>query len=240
MSRFIKDILDVKNVLGRAKNNDIITLHTSAANPFLFHVTCTGDITIETTVAGGTRVETFSDLTNTRIDLTADANTDIIIRGKVTYLRPHDFSTENHNYTQLVAQTESLIELTVYNCKDLLDIDVTQAPNLERMDASFIYDLAALDLSNNTKLQRVEIQYTKLQEIDIANSPDVSYFMLQSCHSLKTIYARALVSSVATNIASLITANAALRGTVYLFQQDTYYNTIKNAADNAGWTVAEL
>lgn len=63
---------------------------------------------------------------------------------------------------------------------------------------------------------------------------------IQKTQLLKEISCRAQDQDIAQQIAAIITQNALLRGVVKTKSTDTYYSTIKTAADAALWTIEEL
>ena len=93
----------------------------------------------------------------------------------------------------------------------------------------------------NTALESLSCSgCSALQELNVSANTALTSLTCTGCSKAEIIFAIATNNTVATAIANLITANAALMGTVYANSADTYYSTIETAAQGAGWTIAPL
>ena len=94
-------------------------------------------------------------------------------------------SCDDNNLTYLnVTKNSQLTELTCHS-NNLSSLDVSQNPLLEVLYCYQNHDLNSLDVSNNTKLTKLDTSICKLQQLDVSNNPlleelDVSYNNLLS------------------------------------------------------------
>ena len=74
-----------------------------------------------------------------------------------------------------VSNNPNLTKLDLYNVKEMTALDVTHNPNLTYLRTTFI-PFTSLDLSNNTKLVELSIAHNKLSSLDIRHMPNLAKF----------------------------------------------------------------
>ena len=74
-----------------------------------------------------------------------------------------------------VSNNPNLTKLDLYNVKEMTALDVTHNPNLTYLRTTFL-PLTTLDLSNNTKLVELSIAHNKLSSFDIRHMPNLAKF----------------------------------------------------------------
>lgn len=184
-------------------------------NPIIGSVDGNGDITV-TSIKNGEKISnTYSDPKDLTVSVQADANTWVIITGEITVFCPNEYHIE-----KVVAYNNTaLTYLNCYDCHDLTVLDVRNNTALDCVDCGECFSLKVLCIINNTAQN----------SLDCGNNP-----------VLDSIKYGANNSDVTTAIADLITANAALKGTVYTDSNGEFYSIIADAATTAGWIVEQL
>ena len=233
----LSDILHPLNVLGSAPAvlGNTTVVRFSVADPTI-SLACTGDIIIRSTKAGQPVVATYSDLPLTNVSIQADANTDITIIGDVTGL--------GLNYTDVNyywSNNTALLEIGCASCMDLTSLDVSGNTALQRLGCDTCTGLTMLDLSANTELLQLNCQdCSGLTTLDLSTNTVLTELYCSTCTGLTTIKYPATNNDVSAEIASAITNATAADGTVYTDSAADYYSTIATAANNKGWTIAQL
>jgi len=74
-----------------------------------------------------------------------------------------------------VSNNPNLTKLDLYNVREMSALDVTHNPNLTYLRTTFL-PLTTLDLSNNTKLVELSIAHNKLSSFDIRHMPNLAKF----------------------------------------------------------------
>ena len=74
-----------------------------------------------------------------------------------------------------VSNNPNLTKLDLYNVREMSALDVTHNPNLIYLRTTFI-PFTSLDLSNNTKLVELSIAHNKLSSLDIRHMPNLAKF----------------------------------------------------------------
>ena len=74
-----------------------------------------------------------------------------------------------------VSNNPNLTKLDLYNVREMTALDVTHNPNLTYLRTTFL-PLTTLDLSNNTKLVELSIAHNKLSSFDIRHMPNLAKF----------------------------------------------------------------
>ena len=74
-----------------------------------------------------------------------------------------------------VSNNPNLTKLDLYNVTEMTALDVTHNPNLTYLRTTFL-PLTTLDLSNNTKLVELSIAHNKLSSLDIRHMPNLAKF----------------------------------------------------------------
>lgn len=192
-----------------------IKVLSSIADPIIGKVDGNGDITV-TSIKNGEKISnTYSNPYQLDVSVQADANTWVIITGEITI-----FSYIGSHVEKVVAYNNTA--LTYLNCYDrpnLTVLDVRNNTALDCVDCGECLGLKVLYIINNTAQN----------SLDCGNNP-----------VLDSIKYGAENENVANSVADLITANAALKGTVYTDSNGEFYSIIADAATAAGWTIKQL
>ena len=78
-----------------------------------------------------------------------------------------------------VSNNPNLTKLDLYNVKEMTALDVTHNPNLTYLRTTFI-PFTSLDLSNNTKLEELSIAHCRFSSFDIRHMPNLAKFFAGS------------------------------------------------------------
>ena len=78
-----------------------------------------------------------------------------------------------------VSNNPNLTKLDLYNVKEMTALDVTHNPNLTYLRTTFI-PFTSLDLSNNTKLVELSIAHCRFSSFDIRHMPNLAKFFAGS------------------------------------------------------------
>ena len=255
MIRFIKNILDIKNLLGIIRST--IYLHTYGNNVRL-RLSCTGLIKISYIESGVTHTDYYTDLQNTDISFTTDAYTTVTIIGYVTALTVLSTGqidaidlTRCTSLEVIQAQYLPITEIDISKCKRLKFVNITSNPNLESITIGELPELHTLflniqpllmdiDVSGCPSLQNITAGLTGISEIDLTANPLLHNATFGGSTNLTTIRCLAINQYCANSIATSIQQNSGNAGTVYCNPADPYYSTIATAATNYGWTILPL
>lgn len=128
-------------------------------------------------------------------------------------------------------------------CKDELEVlDLSNCLDLESL-TSYSLDVPCIDLSNNTKLERVSFYVANptnrygLESVTFPNIDTLVEVDIMGQLKVREITVNAVNSDVAQNIATTISQSTSLDGTVTLRQGDEFNQTIIDAAMEKGWDV---
>ena len=83
--------------------------------------------------------------------------------------------SQSHVGSLDVSNNPNLTKLDLYNVREMSALDVTHNPNLTYLRTTFL-PLTTLDLSNNTKLVELSIAHNKLSSFDIRHMPNLAKF----------------------------------------------------------------
>ena len=229
------------------------------ANPIIGSVSGNGDITV-TSVKNGEKISnTYSNPSSLTVSVRADANTWVIITGEITSFNCANYYVEKiiaYNNTALtsldcsncpgltaldLSTNTALTDLNCSDCPGLTALDLSTNTALTSLDCSDCPGLTALDLSTNTALTSLSCYNCPgLTALDLSTNTALTSLSCYNCPAIDSIKYGAENENVAISIASLITTNEALDGTVYTNSEGGFYSTIADAATAAGWTIAQL
>ena len=212
---------------GRGGNRShIITFVSSSDDPFIKSLSCNGTITIESVKDGNPISVTYSKLNNAEVEIQADADTTIVIKGAVAkcYFTAWDEEAEDYNgFTDLsaldISKCACLQEVSVYYNAALDSIDVSHNKHLKVLICGGIENLTSLDLAANTQLQYLDCNY---------------------CTGLTSLEYSAVAQQPSQSIANAISDATAADGTVYTDSEGAYYSIIADAATAKGWTIEQI
>ena len=238
------------SVFGRGGRKKPVIKFTSSANdPFVQSLTCKGTITIESIKDGNPVVETYSNLTDTLVNIQADANTEITITGNVIKL---DFAVYNDDpdvddyegcfniSTVEVSECRILKSLAVPYCKNITELNLAANTALQYLDCGST-SITELNLAANTALQTLNCNgCTSITGLNLAANTALQTLYCNGCTSVSNISYPATNSSVSTAIAGAITKATSSDGTVYTDSAAAHYSTIADAATAKGWTISQL
>ena len=83
--------------------------------------------------------------------------------------------SQSHVGSLDVSNNPNLTKLDLYNVREMTALDVTHNPNLTYLRTTFL-PLTTLDLSNNTKLVELNISHNKLSSFDIRHMTNLAKF----------------------------------------------------------------
>ena len=128
--------------------------------------------------ASGSKIESydFSKMTNLRDVNLASAAVKEIKGLSAAGANLKELQLSNTHVGSLdVSNNPNLTKLDLYNVKEMTALDVTHNPNLTYLRTTFI-PLTTLDLSNNTKLVELSIAHNKLSALDIRHMTNLAKF----------------------------------------------------------------
>ena len=128
--------------------------------------------------ASGSKIESydFSKMTNLRDVNLASAAVKEIKGLSAAGANLKELQLSNTHVGSLdVSNNPNLTKLDLYNVKEMTALDVTHNPNLTYLRTTFI-PFTSLDLSNNTKLVELSIAHNKLSSLDIRHMPNLAKF----------------------------------------------------------------
>ena len=128
--------------------------------------------------ASGSKIESydFSKMTNLRDVNLASAAVKEIKGLSAAGANLQELQLSNTHVSSLdVSNNPNLTKLDLYNVKEMTALDVTHNPNLTYLRTTFI-PFTSLDLSNNTKLVELSIAHNKLSSLDIRHMPNLAKF----------------------------------------------------------------
>ena len=140
-----------------------------------------------------------------------------------------------------VVATYSDLSMEYVDVSADLNTDITIIGNLTGLAANDYYDDLVYYWSDNAALTWLNVDHCfRLSSLDISRNTALTFLSCDGCYGLTEIKYPATNSSVSTSIANAITNAAAADGTVYTDSAADYYSTIATAANNKGWTIAQL
>ena len=128
--------------------------------------------------ASGSKIESydFSKMTNLRNVNLASAAVKEIKGLSAAGANLQELQLSNTHVGSLdVSNNPNLTKLDLYNVKEMTALDVTHNPNLTYLRTTFL-PLTTLDLSNNTKLVELSIAHNKLSSLDIRHMTNLAKF----------------------------------------------------------------
>ena len=132
--------------------------------------------------ASGSRIESydFSKMTNLRDVNLASAAVKEIKGLSAAGANLKELQLSNTHVGSLdVSNNPNLTKLDLYNVREMSALDVTHNPNLIYLRTTFI-PFTSLDLSNNTKLEELSIAHCRFSSFDIRHIPNLAKFFAGS------------------------------------------------------------
>ena len=217
------------SVFGRGgRKKPVIKFTSNADDPFVQSLTCKGTITIKSIKDGNPVVETYSNLTDTLVNIQADADTEITITGNVIKL---DFAVYNDDP-----------DVNDYEgCFDISTVEVSECGKLKSLAVPYCENITELNLAANTALQTLNCYgCTSITELNLAANTALQTLDCYGCTSVSNISYPATNGNVSTAIAGAIKNATSSDGTVYTDSAAAHYSTIADAATAKGWTISQL
>ena len=214
----------------KKKEKNIIKIISTIADPSIYALSCSGDITVESIKNGEAVVQTYTDLNETNVSIQADVNTEIKIIGNVTIFEPA-------GQYQGWGYADTLLAKNIdFNCNTLQSIKVSGKSSYESTST-----VESLSFVNCTALQSLQCSNcTGLTSLDLSANTALQYLYCNDCTGLTEIKYPAEEDQPSTSIADAISNATAADGTVYTDSAAAYYSTIANAATAKGWTIGQL
>ena len=221
------------NVVGAG---EYISFVDSTGNPRIHQLSAKGNVTIQSIYKGEPTIQTVTNPTNTGIQIQSDANTEVILFGKITKLHCQPAPI---GYTHLTSIDVSHAKsLTYLDCEynQLTSLNVSANTALTYLDCAS-NQLTSLNVSANTALTCLYCEYNQLTSLNVSANTALTELSCESNSTLLTIDGIGVNNDVATSIATAITDATSVDGTVTLRQGDEFNQTIIDAAMDKGWDV---
>ena len=236
---------------------EYISFVDSTGNPQIYQLSAIGDVTIQSIYNGEPISQTVTNPTDTGVQIQSDANTEVVLYGKITKLDCDSGPGFFTDFTNIdVSHAKSLTSL---NCgaNQLTSLDVSAnaaltnlncgANQLTSLDisanAALTYlicggnQLTSLDVSANTALTSLRCNDNQLTSLDVSANTALTILVCGKNQTLLTIDGIGVNEDVANSIANAITDATSVDGTVTLRQGDEFNQTIIDAAMEKGWDV---
>lgn len=157
--RFIKDILDIKNVLGKYQTFTLKIITGTSGTAF-YGFTCVGDMILKYIDGGVENIETYTDYSGT-LSFGYDSNTNITVEG---------FLTEFTRYGGRIEEAD------FGGMKTIENIQLSGSSQLQKLNVSGCTNLQTLNLSSCLSLYDLNIENCSLISVIYyaANNEDVS------------------------------------------------------------------
>ena len=215
---------------------EYISFVDSTGNPQIYQLSAIGDVTIQSIYNGDPISQTVTNPTDASIRIQSDANTEVVLFGKITklYCQPAPIG-----YTHLTSIDVSHAKsLTYLNCStnQLTSLDVSANTALTDLYC-YSNQLTSLDVSANTALTYLNCSTNQLTSLDVSANTALTGLDCSNNQTLLTIDGIGVNESVADSIASAITDASSVDGTATLRQGDEFNQTIIDAAMEKGWDV---
>ena len=227
-----------------------ISFTSTSDDPFIQSLSCNGQIVIESIKDGAPVINKYYNLDKVMVDIEADSDTIVSIRGYVTELL---FSVYNDDpevddwegcfdiATIDTSNNVMLKKLSIALCESIEELDLAANTQLQTLDCNSCTGLTSLDLAANTQLQYLNCgNLPELTSLDLAANTQLQTLDCNSCTGLTSISYPATNSNVSTSVANAITNANSSNGTVYTDDSGDYYNTIETAATAKGWSIEQI
>ena len=214
-----------------------VKLFTLAKDPTFSSVSCNGEITVTSIKNGTKHVDTYTDLNEDALNISADANTWITIEGALI----GDWEMGADYFSKMVATNTALTSLSCSDCSALQELNLSTNTALTSLSCNGCYTLQELNLSTNTALTSLDCSdCSALQELNLSTNTALTTLNCTSCKKVESISTLCNNSTVATAIAGIISNADENAGVVKTNSDGDYYSTIETAATAKGWTVEPL
>ncbi len=149
------------------------------ADPTIQQLVCIGEITIESTKGGVATTATYAAGTHDELQIDADANTEVVIRGDVTELYVTKWDEGDADYISNISlasfdasKMPTLQELCVGGT-DITSLDLSNNAELIYLDCGNCQGLTSLDLTSNTKLELIRCRNANFSAINLTNNTEI-------------------------------------------------------------------
>ena len=158
---------------------EYISFIDSTGNPQIHQLSAIGDVIIQSIYNGEPTSQTVTNPTDTSIQIQSDANTEVILFGKITklYCQPAPIG-----YTHLTSLDVSHAKSLTYlycNSNQLTSLDVSANTALTNLNCSS-NQLTSLDVSANTALTYLDCYSNQLTSLDVSANTALTYL---NCYS---------------------------------------------------------
>ena len=169
----------------------------SSDDPYIQSLSCNGRITIESIKDGKPVVKSYYALRSQKVDIQADADTIVLIKGYVTELQ---FTKHNNDpdiddwegYTELssvsVGDNSILKTLSIALNENIEELDLAANTQLQYLYCYSCTGLTSLDLAANTQLQYLNCgNIPNLTSLDLAANTQLQILDCNSCTGLTSL-----------------------------------------------------
>ena len=182
------------NAAGRGgkPQKNVLSFIAGDADLMIKYVSCEGEIVVSTTKNGAAHTETYSDLEETTVSLSNDANTLVTITGNVVFIYFYDEDEDPEtpvNISDLnVKKCKSLTILNIAWCQNLTSLDLSANTALTYFDCNNCTGLTSLDLSANTALTNLNCSgCTGLTSLDLSANTAFTNLNCSGCTGLTSL-----------------------------------------------------
>ena len=221
---------------GNVPAKEYISFVDTKGNPQI-KLSCDGDLQIVSTYNGDEMIQTLSNISQQAVSIQSDPNTEIFIYSKITSF---DTLVTYPGGTTKISELNTLHakSLTYLDCgtNQITSLDVSANTALKYLNCSN-NQLTSLDVSANTALENLRCNSNQLTSLDVSANTALTNLTCGNNLNITVIQSVAVNSSVANQIASLITNATSTTGTVTLRNGDEFNSTISDAATTKGWTI---
>ena len=217
-------------------SKEYISFVDATGSPQIHKLSAIGNVTIHSIYNGEPTTQTVTNPTSANIQIQSDANTEVVLFGKITTLQ---FQPAPLGYTHLTSLDVSHAKsLTILNCdyNQLTSLDVSANTELTSLSCNS-NQLTSLDVSANIKLTILNCNSNQLTSLNVSTNTELTQLTCNSNQTLLTIDGIGVDKYVASGIAYAIEDATSVDGTVTLRQGDEFNQTIIETAMRKGWDV---
>ena len=196
-------------------SKEYISFVDATGSPQIHKLSAIGNVTIHSIYNGEPTTQTVTNPTSANIQIQSDANTEVVLFGKITTLQ---FQPAPLGYTHLTS------------------LDVSHAKSLTILNCDY-NQLTSLDVSANIKLTILNCNSNQLTSLNVSTNTELAQLTCNSNQTLLTIDGIGVDKYVASGIAYAIEDATSVDGTVTLRQGDEFNQTIIETAMRKGWDV---
>ena len=165
---------------------DILQFKCGVADPNIYQVSCIGTINVISEKNGEIVEATYTDLNDSQLSISADADTNIKIIGTVVKFNAMYYSNPQLKEINLL-ESKNITYIGVPNATNLSSLDLSANTALTDLYCFGCTGLTALDLSANIALTNLECGYTGITALDLSDNTELTSLNCNSCTGLTAL-----------------------------------------------------